>query len=625
MATRRNSPPETARKVTRSSSRLGYEDKDLEEDNSSETSVHERIGTLEDSISELKAGLSEQREEHRADRARQETAMEELKAMIANIGRNRSRSRSPRTPTDQTTQIDHEERIRALETAPRIPAEPAEPTDPATATAQTAQTAMNLRLRAVERAIAAGQHDQGNQQPEDLALIDLYTDRPINGYSPAANAAMIARVKTFLPRAKARYQVDEESRPNSNLKKQIRWHTAHQLCSIDDRQILPKVQAIEDELFESLVPYRVWPQRIIPLLKNDFQVVRSYLENNVETTWIETLVLMGSCLRTGVNLRAPWYTWIHMHPQKGEMQLKYANRIRDAFYGLSRDQQMDPYAREHLVRLIRDAFATVWGNIAQHQHTLRTAELINDLVARTSNGDRRAVEAAFFPQPAVELTLQGAYEPFPTVQVIPGTNGTQDRAALEYLPVQNTLAAAPQSTSAPPRYLNLISDPRTDDQTVSFAKGSYPENASEVMAVGDGNCHNCGKPGHWAKDCQQPQQARRGGYRQAGNTNTRGTSNGDFVTITGTLTGKMSRAFNAAKRPFQGSQKPGSRGRPTTTNRGGGRGGRRQFTVAEEDYEMEAMQYGVTTDNPAMMSDLMNDEEAWNQQSELDDYYENEA
>lgn len=87
------------------------------------------------------------------------------------------------------------------------------------------------------------------------------------------------------------------------------------------------------------------------------------------------------------------------------------------------------------------------------------------------------------------------------------------------------------------------------------------------------------------------------------------------------ITGKMSRAFSAAKRPFQ----RGQRGRPSTVaNRGGNRGGRRQFAVETDDYEVEAMEYGVTTDNPSMMTDLMSDE-AWNDQAEIDYDYGEEA
>jgi hypothetical protein len=508
-------------------------------------------------------------------------------------------------------------RSRSTRSSVKSTVDPTIPLDPT--------AALEARLRTLElnTALAGGTANQ-NAEARDPADIDVYAERPADGYPAATVAAMIERVHSILPRAKAPDQVDGASRPDSNLKKQIRWTANHNISSIEDPRILPKVQEVEDELLESLVPYRVWPQRIIPLLRNDFQVIRSYLEHNPTTTWIETLALIGHRLHSGSNLRAPWYTWIHLHPKQGELQLGYAQRIRDAFYGLSRLQQREPQTREHLVRLIRDAFATVWGDIQYHQRSLRIAELIDDLVSRTLNNGRRPIETAVFTQPTIGTTLQGANDPFPSVQLIPGSGATQDRAVLEYLPVQNPAAAALPGSLTVPKNENIIADPRTDDQTVSYAQGSTRNSASNALAVGNGNCHNCGKPGHWAKDCRQPQQARRGGFR-GGHTKggmptyDRGRApEGESVTITGTLTGRMARVFNAAKRPFQSSGRGGSRGRSSSRGSNNNRGGRRQYAITDDEFEIQAMDYGVTTDNPAMVNDLLNADNAWDDYNTVD-------
>jgi hypothetical protein len=578
MATK-NTPPPTGRHTR---SKGAPEPTGQEDDEASSVSLHDRIDSLA--------------ERQQAFEARMDTRLEQMLAAITALARPAA-TVTPDELNDLETRI--EDRLQALQLAN-------DETD---------------------------QNREGNRNgpPPDPVDINIYRPRPAGGYSAANMAIMAGRVRTFLPRARTAAQVDEDSRPDNNLKKQIRWTTDFYIQNIEDQSTLKRIQAVENELFESLIPYRVWPQRILTLLKNDFLSVREYLENNTATTWIETLLLIGTLLRQGTRHHEPWYTWIHIHPSQGEQQIGYAQRIREAFHGLSPIQKQEPQTREHLVRLIRDAFATIWGNIQHHQHTLMTAELIDDLVRRTTNGERRAVESTVFSHATVGATLQGAYQPFPAVRLIPGANAAQDKAVLEYLPAQNPQAATLPSTfdasqNAVPQNANLISDPRTDERTVSFAQGDIPDDDSHALAVGDGNCHNCGKPGHWAKDCRQPQQARRGGFRQFGNTNTynRHRSDGDPVTIKdATITGKLVRAFQAARRPFQGAPRGGSRGRPPT-GRGGNRGGRRQYAITNNDYEVETMEYGVTTDNPDMVNDLLNTEEAsWNQYDEYD-YEQNE-
>jgi hypothetical protein len=58
--------------------------------------------------------------------------------------------------------------------------------------------------------------------------------------------------------------VDRASRPDTNLKKQIRWSANHYLYSIEDPRILPKLQEIGDELLESLIPYGTAASRTQP-------------------------------------------------------------------------------------------------------------------------------------------------------------------------------------------------------------------------------------------------------------------------------------------------------------------------------------------------------------------------
>jgi hypothetical protein len=92
-----------------------------------------------------------------------------------------------------------------------------------------------------------------------------------------------------------------------NAKHRVRWQPVAFLTRVNDVDNLKKIQAIEDELHLSLIPQRLWPQRILPLLHDDFQSVHAYLESNPETTWLETLVILCEALHQGFALRSPWY------------------------------------------------------------------------------------------------------------------------------------------------------------------------------------------------------------------------------------------------------------------------------------------------------------------------------
>ena len=95
---------------------------------------------------------------------------------------------------------------------------------------------------------------------------------------------MLYRVRDLIPRAISGDDLDMTSRPEKNCRNRITWRPEHLLIRLADPNNLRKIQAIQDELVEALLPPRVWPQRILGLLQEDFQVVRQYLERNRHTT-----------------------------------------------------------------------------------------------------------------------------------------------------------------------------------------------------------------------------------------------------------------------------------------------------------------------------------------------------
>jgi hypothetical protein len=450
-------------------------------------------------------------------------------------------------------------------------------------------------------------------------LINLAGPRPPEGFNANLLQQMRTRIRDLLPRAR----VDAFDEDGFQAKNRVRWLPTANLDRINDPSILRRIQDIEDELFTSQVPQRLWPQRVLPLLHGDFQTGKAYLEANPATTWLETLVVLCQTLHQGHAIRTPWYNWVHLHLIENELQSGFARRIRDAYYLLGITDRAKPETRDHLIYLIRDAFPTIWSHIQYHHRAIGTEALLNDLTLRSENEERRGVEAAY-KTPTVEIVTSGGNQPFHTLQITAGANASHDSATIRRLPAPT--AAETPSSYAPKQQRNIITDPRTDDTTVNAA-------TDEALAV-SGNCYNCGKPGHWAGECRQ-----KTGFRANTTPPSRGnmantisgasggagaaTRGGQPVTITGTLhRGNLLRnVTSAAKNIFsRGSQRGGSntrgRGRPPAA-----RGGRRQYAVTDGHVEEAFDNY---TDDEDVFQQLVSSQIAATFEGEDDEEEEEE-
>lgn len=333
---------------------------------------------------------------------------------------------------------------------------------------------------------------------------------------------MLQGVRELLPRAISGDDLDMTSRPEKNCRNRVAWRAEHMLQRFADPTNLRKIQAIQDELVDALLPPHVWPQRILALLSGDFQSIRQYLERNRQATWVETLTLFCDSMNRRQAVRAPWQEFVQLHPRKDELYLTYAQRVRDSFYLLGPSEQAMPQTRNLTVQIVRDGFPSIWGLIQNYQHGLTAQELVEEIVALAENEARKTVESIYKPPPA-SIQVQGSVDPWQTLTI-------------------NTNAANPSSSQpAASHQPNVILDPRADDQQVALV--------DQALAVATtGNCYKCGRSGHWASSCRVKQPISSPAGRGRGDRQGyRDQQRGEQVVFRGMLT----RLSQAATRPFR--------------------------------------------------------------------------
>jgi len=134
------------------------------------------------------------------------------------------------------------------------------------------------------------------QLPVDISsqglTITVFGPRDPAGPTALQREGILYKVRELLPRAITDDDLDLSCRPEENCWNKITWKTEHTLARLPDPANLGRIQAIQDEFVESRLPPNVWLQRLLYLLQWDFQVIRTYLEENVKTTWIKDLILL---------------------------------------------------------------------------------------------------------------------------------------------------------------------------------------------------------------------------------------------------------------------------------------------------------------------------------------------
>jgi hypothetical protein len=263
-----------------------------------------------------------------------------------------------------------------------------------------------------------------------------------------------------------------------------------------DHTVFPKLREIQKLLRMNLVPWNLWATRVSLELDDDFLQVQAWADQAHPDwlTFVEGIIQHTHQHGHSYNTVSQF---LAMLPYQNEALVAWMGRYRKAYYSMPADQRNQYHIRVHIIDKLKAYTGGVWADIAHQADRLTTAQLFDTAVAAAKQDAARTVQSAIFRPPSTTINLQGPTAPFYELTIRESTDGKPAEAQITQPPVMK------------------ISNPVTDDRAAHAARETD-------------KCHNCGKTGHWARDC-----------RSKSNTARQPTKfprrNGEEVTIKGVL------------------------------------------------------------------------------------------
>jgi hypothetical protein len=153
--------------------------------------------------------------------------------------------------------------------------------------------------------------------------------------------------------------------------------------------------------------------------------------------------------------------------------ISFLRRLRNAFANMLIKNQRAYSIKCVLIDKFRIYTFSLWRNLHNKATNITSADLLQAAVNAFRLAAAMAIEGHIYSTPAVIAHLQGFIASFYEVTIDKSKNGKT--------------AILQQPPAIPP---SIIADPRIDDRIVYAAKETQ------------NTCFNCGKTGHWAKNCK---------------------------------------------------------------------------------------------------------------------------
>ncbi|VDB84225.1 Bgt-20623 [Blumeria graminis f. sp. tritici] len=221
--------------------------------------------------------------------------------------------------------------------------------------------------------------------------------------------------------------------------------------------VFSKLAEIQSVFRIALVPYWYWPQRLCLDMKEDFQCTRVWAEENPATTWPLLLEAIFKTMQRLDVLHSPRTIFSRLAARDGEDVKSFTTRIRECYYGLSKQDRGSNTTRDTLSDITKTYLPHIWTHL-------------QPMMVGRSNSD------------GVKLLVQIA-------------------TRISKWPAQANLCVSAYTNSSSKL---MISDPR-QNQPLVFPIQEKADMTSPKLEcsfpVRDGSCAICKKMGHWAREC----------------------------------------------------------------------------------------------------------------------------